>query len=646
MKNYWKLKLSRIAIGLCFALCPFLSIAQLSKPEFHEDSEKYIYPVHPGQPGSLAGTMGELRTTHFHSGIDIRTNNMTGYPVVASKTGYISRITMTPAGYGNIIYISHPDGNTTLYAHLDKFVGPVALHVLQEQYKQKRFSIDLNFPEGKFPVKQGELIALSGNTGSSGGPHLHFDIRDKDNYALDPLKVASFPELSDKLPPAPEKIALKTMDKNSRINDRFGRFEFYASNQGNNKYSMATPILASGTIGIEIIAKDRLAAGSPFFGGVNYIEVRVDSQLVFSQAIDKIDISETRGIYTVMDFKTMRNKGSRFYKLYIDDGNNLKFYNNSPGSGRISIKKNKTANINIRLKDSYGNKSEIDFEMFPSNVMRNVPHLETMTTPVFTDYYENTFLTTFKTCADSTAHGTVFTQGKTSDIRPDYFNQNRSVFLTDLRKSLPDSIVYCGQTVVTNLKNMILPNSSFNFSSDYAEVVFSETALYDTLYFTSKYALENNEELFSIGDRNIPLNKSISVSLKPRQKYNPSEGYAVYRTAGKSYSFLGGEFSDGKVSFTTRELGDFTILKDDVQPTIKPIVVDRSSARFKVRDNLSGINSIEAKINGQWLLMHYDNKSNTIWSEKLDKNLPLKGDFELIITDNAGNKNVYSKKIL
>src|SRR5690349_16019083 len=161
MKNCWNLKLSRKFFALCLACAPLISFAQLSKPVFFgSDPEIYIYPVHPGKPGSLAGTMGELRTTHFHSGIDIRTDNMIGYPVVASKSGYISRVTMTPSGYGNIIYITHPDGYTTLYAHLDKFVGPVATYVLKQQYQEKTFSIDLSFADGQFPVKQGELIAL------------------------------------------------------------------------------------------------------------------------------------------------------------------------------------------------------------------------------------------------------------------------------------------------------------------------------------------------------------------------------------------------------------------------------------------------------------------------------------------------------
>ena len=121
---------------------------------------------------------------------------------------------------------------------------------------------------------------------------------------------------------------------------------------------------------------------------------------------------------------------------------------------------------------------------------------------------------------------------------------------------------------------------------------------------------------------------------------------AVYRSAGKGYSYVGGEWNNGKINFTTRELGDFTILTDSIAPEIRPLEVSSRRMRFKISDNLSGIETYEATVNGQWLLMHIDVKSRTIWSQPLEKNEPIQGVFELVVTDNAGNKQIYKQNIL
>jgi hypothetical protein len=627
---------------------PAMALAQFSGPDVKfTKEEKYLYPINPGTPGSLAGTMGELRQTHFHSGIDIRTNNMVGYAVRASKSGYISRASMSTSGYGNVIFITHPDGKTTLYAHLDKFTGALARYVLEEQYRRKTSEIDLFFHGNQFLVSQGDTIAFSGNSGSSGGPHLHFDIRDRDNNALNPLIEGAFPEITDNLSPAPEKIALRTLDASSRINDRFGRFEFYGRKVGANDYSIATPILASGLIGIELLAKDKLAYKSPFYGGVNYIEVWMDSALVFRQSIEKLDMSETRAIYTVMDFKTMRNKGTRFYKLYIDDGNALKFYGSSPTSGKIKVKPNKLSSIQIKMKDSHNNVSSIFFKLMPNPVEKQVMSLEPMpgTEDLSYEIFENTLMITARPLSKPDSARLYF-QGTPSKIEADYANANRRVYLIDLRKKIPDSVTIGNKTIAPKIHATISPANEYKFYSDRIEVQFPNGALYDTLYFNTDYQqTARGNEVFTVGSRNVPLNKSIGVSVKTSRTYPKNGQYAVYRSSGRSFSYIGGEWINGLLHFNTREFGEFTILKDSIAPSIRPVYINNQTVRFKIRDELSGIASFEASINGEWLLMHYDYKTAAIWSERADKKAPLKGDFVLTVTDNAGNKNIFTQRI-
>lgn len=647
MKNYWNLKLSEF-VFIFFTISPALAQAQFSKPEEKFPAEEtYLYPIYPGQPGSLAGTMGELRTTHFHSGIDIRTNNMIGMPVRASKSGYISRISSSGVGYGNVIYITHPDGNTTLYAHLDKFKGPIAQHILEEQYRLRSGEIDLFFPPQQYTISRGDTIGLSGNSGSSGGPHLHFDIRDPDNNALDPIKVAGFTELVDKYPPAAEKIALRTLDLNSRINDQFGRFEFYAQRAGNN-FVIANPIFATGNIGVEIIAKDKLAYKSQFYGGVNYLEMKLDSQLIFKQAIDKVNINETRAIYTLMDFKTMRNKGTRFYKLYIDDGNTLKFYDASPGSGKIKMRtEGKESEVEIKMKDSDGNASYVTFRLKPDDLAKEVPSLESIAREFDSDIMENTLVLGAKPCSPSQNKAMVFRDGIQREIEPDYYNENQAVYLIDLRRTIPDSITICDKSFLPKINATVPSGSEYKFYGNLMDITFPQDALYDTIYLNTDYIVTSTgAEIFSIGNRTDPLNKSLLVSLKPKKVYPQNPNTAVYRVSGRSSTYLGGEWVSDRINFYTREFGDFMVLQDSIAPTIKPVFVNNSSARFKIKDELSGISDYQATVNGEWILMHYDNKNSVIWSEKLDKRTPMKGLFELTVTDKAGNKSTFKQKIL
>jgi hypothetical protein len=448
------------------------------------------------------------------------------------------------------------------------------------------------------------------------------------------------------MPPAVEKIALKTLDINSRINDRFGRFEFYAQRVGND-FVFSAPILASGNIGVEILAKDKLAPKSAFYGGVNYIEMRVNDQLLFNQAIDKINIAETRGIYTLMDFKTMRLSGNRFYKLYIDDGNALPFYQKSPSSGKIKVTPDQPAAVKITMKDTYGNASDVSFSLKPSPVSREVKLLEPLKSDIEYDVVENTIMISSTPCFADSNKATIYYRDKTQVEFPGYYNEHRAVYLIDLRKAVPDSIALCGQSIATNIRAIVPPGREYNYYSDNMDIQFPDNAVYDTVYLTTYQGLNADSiEVFNIGSRTNPLNKSINVTLRPSTEYTWNKTYAVYRSSGRGgYAYLGGGWQNGGVHFATREFGDFVILKDITPPSVKVVAVNNVIAKFKIRDNLSGIDKYEANINGKWLLMHYDPKKSLIWSEKLDKNEPLKGTFTLVVTDNAGNETKFTKQI-
>ncbi len=638
--------LSRAIVAVVATVCPFFSSAQFSPPDKKVSAgETFLYPINPGLPGSLAGTMGELRNTHFHSGLDIRTNNVIGLPVRASKSGYISRVSVGPTGYGNVIYITHPDGYTTIYAHLDKFKGDLAEYVLKEHYRKRSSTINLYFKPGQFPVVRGDTIALSGNSGSSGGPHLHFDIRDKNNFALNPLLVESFPEIQDELPPAVEKIALRTLDINSRINDRFGRFEFYAKRVGND-FQFDVPILATGTIGVEILAKDKLAPNSRFYGGVNYIQMHVDSQLVFNQSIDKLNTAKSREILTLMDFRTLRDHGTRFYKLFLDDGNGLNFYDESPGDGKIRMKPGRDQNVEVTMKDSFGNASKLSFKLRPSPLTKDARLLEPMKQEVEYDIHENILMISAQPCFADSNRAVVYGHDREHLIEPSYFNVNRAVYLIDLREELPDSVVICNRSVVPKIVASIPSTGQYQYYSDVMDAQFPVNAVYDTVYLTADHQIfPDSSEVFTLGSRYVPLNKTIKVTVRPSKKVTWNESMGIYRIEGKGYSHLGGRWENGAIHFSTREFGDFTILQDLTPPTIRPVVVNNYVARFKIQDDLSGISSYRATIDGQWLLMYYDSKTATIWSERLDKNVLLKGELKLVVVDEAGNRAVYTNNL-
>jgi len=618
----------------------------MAQPSVNRDSatavlseDRYLFPVNPGISNALAGTMGELRNTHFHSGIDIRTDNRIGLPILAAQRGYISRIAKSAFSYGNVIFVTHPDGNTTLYAHLHEFKGELARYVRNEQYRRKTFEIDLHFSPEQFPVRRGDTLALSGNTGSSNGPHLHFDVRDKNFDALNPLKYG-FDEISDHLTPVVQKIALRTMDINARINNRFGRFEFYAYKSG-GKYTIPGNITASGSIALEILAYDRMDR-SPFQCGINYINVQAGGQPIFSQTIERVNIASTRTILALMDYKTMEVRGHHFNKLFIDDGNHLHFYEGTKNRGIIQVS-NTEIPVHINLRDLQGNTSIVEFTLKPeTSPLSKTSDIARL--PLQVDQLENTLILESANCTDN-ALATVWEGGKSSPLKVAYEGLNKQVYLVDLRKQLPDSVVTCQGTTRLNFKDRIPSGTLYKYYGDNITIDFTNRSLFDTLFLSTDYTVRNDKEYFRIGDPTIPLQSEIEVFLRPRKNYTDSK-YAVYRVERNHYAYVGGNWINGKIYFNTRELGEYTILPDTLAPGIRRLALNHRMARFIISDDRSGISYFEANLNGEWLLMNYDYKSGVLYAETMNPGQPLKGDFELKVVDRAGNERIYKQKIL
>lgn len=291
-----------------------------------------LFPIKPGIPNTLAGTMGELRSSHFHTGIDVRTGGQEGLAVLAADDGYVSRIAVNPGGYGNALYIKHPNGHTTVYAHLKSFNEKIANYVRSEQYKKQKFAVNLFPNASSFKVNRGDEIAISGNSGSSGGPHLHFDVRNRNQDLLNPLHYG-FKEITDIRAPQAKTLAITTSSIESRVNGEFGRIEIPFEYVKNN-YFVRDTIHALGRIGLELFAYDRMN-NTRFRTGINKIEVKVNNRVHMITSIDTWPFSKSRQFYTYLNYEALANSSKRFHKLYIDEGNHLDFY--STTSDRKSV---------------------------------------------------------------------------------------------------------------------------------------------------------------------------------------------------------------------------------------------------------------------------------------------------------------------
>lgn len=585
--------------------------------------------------------MGELRSNHFHGGLDIRTGWASGLPVHCAKDGWVSRVIMAGEGYGNLIFVTHSDGFVTLYAHLEKLAQPLHDAVKTKQYEDRSFEVDVRFPKNKFPFKQGEVLAISGNTGSSRGPHLHFEIRDTNNIVYNPLTFG-FEEISDKLSPAFERLAILPMDINSRVNGKFERQEILVRAIGNDFVAVSSPTV-SGTIGLEMLAFDRITNGTRH-GGIFCTELLQDDHLAYFHNLNQFPFEKSIHVNHLMNYRVYRLTGEKFQKLYSADGYFQQALLQKHHQGRIHVSPGKESKIQIWLFDEKGNKRRCTLTLKGEETKLPTPVAGVRPTKVSYDVQENTLI--IKTNGQSDSVAFLFHRGRRTEIPLALSEGSRSSYLHDLRRFLPDSFSL-GKNLkqVFNFKGMILPKSGGQVQIEDARISFSEKALFDTLYLEAEIetngALRLNSSVEAMAAP-FSVNRKAMVCEKTGNHLNKAYAESANGNFNKPL------FSDclgGNLSYLTKYLGKSIIQKDTIPPIIRTGICNSMSARFNIYDNLSGIDKIEATINENWILMVWDKKDHLIYSEPWPNQLPMKGEFRLKVTDKSGNAKEFVKQL-
>ncbi len=325
-----------------------------------------------GIPMQLAANFGELRPDHWHMGLDIRTDAKENQPVYAAADGYIAHIGIRPQSFGRFIIIKHPNGLSTLYAHLNDFYPALEEYVTQQQYKQESWAIELDFSKEKFQLTKGAFIAYSGNTGGSQGPHLHFEIFDtKTEKRINPL-LFDLP-IEDKVPPTLVKLAM--YDRSKTVFSQ-SPLIFPLKNTDSGYIIPKLPVMRTGLrkISFAIQAYDRMTgSGSP--DGIFSAQLYLDDEPQVSFVLDSIDYDETVYINAHIDYRYKINGGAYLQHLSILPGEKGVAYRSQKGNGVIDLNDTIPHLISVDVKDVYGNVSQLNFtvQYDDSLAKKNIP---------------------------------------------------------------------------------------------------------------------------------------------------------------------------------------------------------------------------------------------------------------------------------
>ena len=523
-------------------------------------------------PINLSGTFGELRTNHFHSGLDIRTNNVEGLPVYAAADGYVSRIKVSVFGYGKAIYITHPNGYTSVYGHLQKYEGKIEEYIKNLQYKEKNYEVETYLYPTVFPVKKGDIIAYSGNSGGSAGPHLHFEFRDTyTERIINPMAFGMNRLIRDDKAPEVSSVMVYPMNDSTMVNKSNAPIALTLLKQPDGSY-LSNKVYTNGVVGFAINSYDQLT-NIYNKNGVYKVQAFLNGTPHFGYQFDTFAFDESRHINYFIDFKKFKLLKQRYQKLFSKVPYPLSLVQENKKMNGVQVKKNNSYNYKIEVSDYHGNKTIV-----------NIP----------LEYKDEPLL-------PQTSKGKYFIKAK-NDYNFEF--ETASVYF-------PPNLFY--ENCFLNIEET---NGVLLMDSNYETMQSAMTISFDI----SKLSEEEQKKAFIAGINGYQLEYNIS--------------------------FRKGNTLSAKI----KSFGKFKVALDTIPPRVfNPNFVEGSNVSklntltISITDMLSGIDSFNAYLNDEWILMEYDYKTkkltHNISDGKIKSGLNA---FKLIVTDKLNNNTIFT----
>ncbi|MDR3236352.1 MAG: M23 family metallopeptidase [Prevotellaceae bacterium] len=517
------------------------------------DTAYYRSPLDGQMPLSLAGNFGEPRTNHFHSGIDFRVGGQPGAKLHAVAGGYVARIAVSPGGYGNAIYINHPNGTTSVYAHLHAFAPDIEAYITRIQYAKKRFAVDENIPPTAFPVQKGQVIGTAGNSGNSFGAHLHFEIRETATAKTLNTVASGIFRMADDVAPQIHRIVFyeyRQADGVPAIAPCADVRSFAAGG--------AQVVTVPDTFFVAIDADDRQGGQSGILG-LHRLTVALDNDVVFAYRMDGFLFKDTRYINSLYAYDLWTAQSRPMIKTYVEPGNNMLYlYDKAADEGLMTLPDRDVHTLCITAFDDAGNTSHV-------------------------------VLRVARAAADS------------GGVQP-------SVAAAD---SLPP----------------VKPVKMYHHSDNYYEcggmrIDVPAGSLYRPVWFSADTLPRTDgaaAAVWRIHHNTTPLHLAARLHLPADvpARWRAKALMASYNSKGNVVS-AGGAWDGDGVTAKIASFGNYFVTIDTLPPAVKPLFADSADLRkherlsVKIIDDLSGVDSYSAAIDGEWALMEYDAKENVL----------------------------------